>query len=207
MISRSDRAMHAIHLRTLLCGGNGKLSSRAWAGSHGQCFPVRGLFSGAISQGQSYVVNLNGAGRHGCLIHCEIVVTGPPPIFRPLHQSLLHRIQMHVIQALTEFLFVSHKTVPKLMLPQRPLGTPPRVQSQRHDLFGVIQRPARSATETAAKSVRGSGQASKHNRRAEIPTAAASLQYANEQIVFRFVESPESWAQVDSDKENTVRVA
>jgi len=48
------------------------------AGS-GQCFPVRGLFSGAISQGQSYVINLNGAGRHRCLVQREIVVNGPPP--------------------------------------------------------------------------------------------------------------------------------
>ena len=51
----------------------------AKAGSHGQCISVRGLFSGAISQGQSYVINLNGAGRHRGLVQSEIVVTGPPP--------------------------------------------------------------------------------------------------------------------------------
>jgi hypothetical protein len=104
-------------------------STEEIAGSHGQCFPVRGLFSGAISQGPSYVINLNGAGRHGCLVQSKIAVAGPPPILRPLHQSFLHWIQMHVLQALTEFLLVSHKAIPCRggMLPKRPLAPLPGV--------------------------------------------------------------------------------
>ena len=50
------------------------------AGSHhAQCFPVRGFFSGAISQGQSCVINRNRACRHRSLVQSAIVATGPPP--------------------------------------------------------------------------------------------------------------------------------
>src|ERR1019366_718362 len=45
------------------------------AGSHRQCISVRGLFSGVLSQGQSYRIDLNGAGRQRCLVQREIVVT------------------------------------------------------------------------------------------------------------------------------------
>ncbi len=78
------------------------------------------------------------------------------PVFLPLHQTLLHWIQMHVLQARREFLLVSHKAIPILVLPERPMGTPPRVQPRRHHLFWRHAAPARSATDTAAKSVRAS---------------------------------------------------
>jgi hypothetical protein len=59
--------------------GETHASGKHRAGSHGQCFPVRGLFSGAISQRQSYVINLNGAGSSRWLVQSKIVVTGSPP--------------------------------------------------------------------------------------------------------------------------------
>ena len=46
---------------------------------------------------------------------------------------------MHVLEARREFLLVSYKAIPILVLPGGPMGTPPRMQSQRHDLLGVMQ--------------------------------------------------------------------
>jgi hypothetical protein len=56
----------------------------------------------------------------------------------PLHQSLSSPDQMHALQARREFLLVSHKAFPILMLAQWSLCTPPGVQPQRHDLPGVM---------------------------------------------------------------------
>ena len=86
----------------------------ASAGSHGQRFSDRGLFSCAIPQGQSHVINLDGTRRHRCLVRSKIVVTRPPPILPPLHQPFLHGIQVHVLQTLIEFLLVADKAIPML---------------------------------------------------------------------------------------------
>src|SRR5271157_355139 len=99
--------------------------------------------------------------------------TGPTPIFLPLHQTFLHWVQVHVLEARREFRLVSYKAIPILMLPQGPMGAPPRVQPQRHKSFWRRAAPARSATDTAAKSARVSGEASKHNRRVESRAVAA----------------------------------
>ena len=48
-------------------------------GSHGQCRSDRGLFSGAMPQGQSHATNLNWARRHCWLVQGKIVVARPPP--------------------------------------------------------------------------------------------------------------------------------
>jgi hypothetical protein len=97
------------------------------------------LFSGAIPQSKSHVINLNGARRHRCLVQSEIVVTRPPPILRPLHQPLLDGIHAHLFDSLSEFLFVAHKAIPILMLPPRPAGGSLGVQPQRHNFLGVVQ--------------------------------------------------------------------
>jgi hypothetical protein len=48
------------------------------AGSHGQRISDRGLFSCAIPQWQSHIINLDGTRRHRCLVQSQIVVTRPP---------------------------------------------------------------------------------------------------------------------------------
>jgi len=40
-----------------------------------------GLFSCAIPQGQSHVINLDGTRRHRCLVQSKIVVTRPTQVF------------------------------------------------------------------------------------------------------------------------------
>ena len=114
---------------------------------------------------------------------------------------------MHVLQARSEFFLVSHKAIPKLVLPQRTLCTPPRVQPQRHDLFGVIQhlldqqrilRPNQGVPVVGHQDIAA-------EQKSQPPPR--SLQYGQEQIVFRFVESPDLRTKVDADEEDAVRVA
>jgi hypothetical protein len=85
---------------TLRCSQKNLLLAALQAGSHGKCFPVRELFLGAISHGQSYIINLHGVCRYRCLVQRKIVITRPPPILGPLHPSIFHWIQMHALQAL-----------------------------------------------------------------------------------------------------------
>jgi hypothetical protein len=66
------------------------LDMETGAGSHGQRFSDRGLFSSAIPQWQSHVINLNRASRYRCLVQSKIVVTRTTPILPPLHQPFLH---------------------------------------------------------------------------------------------------------------------
>lgn len=56
--------------------------------------PDRGLFSCPIPQRQPHVVNLDGARPYRCQVQSKIVVTPPPPVFRELHQPILHGIQL-----------------------------------------------------------------------------------------------------------------
>jgi len=44
-----------------------------------------------------------------------------------------------IVQALAELLPVADEAIPILVLPKRSVGPSPGVQSQRHDLFGVVQ--------------------------------------------------------------------
>src|SRR5208337_2938091 len=57
--------------------GHREFSERG--GSGGQRFSDRGLFSCAIPQGQSHVINLDGTRRRRSLVQSKIVVTRPPP--------------------------------------------------------------------------------------------------------------------------------
>ena len=154
--------------------------------SHGKCISVRGLFSGAISQRQSYVINLNGAGRYRCLVQSEIVVTGPPPIFLSLHQSLslldsdactpgVRRIPSRATQSDPHMGVATQVT---RCLTGRVVGAvrePPSRKRAPSVSRALREAPlqTQSATDAAAKAVRASGPASKHSRRVEIPTAAA----------------------------------
>jgi len=113
-------------------------------GSHGQCFSDRGLFSCPISDWQGYVVNLNGARLHRGLVQSKIVVARPPPILRALDQPSTDRIHVHIFQALFKLPLVSHKPVPKLVLPKRSFASAQSMKPQSRDLLHVMEKSPRS---------------------------------------------------------------
>jgi len=180
---------------------------RARAGSHGQCSPDRGFFSCPIPQRQLHIVNLDGACCYRRLVQSKIVVTRPPPIFRPLDQAFPDGIQVHVFQPLLEFPLVAHKAIPKLVLPQRSPAPPPGVKPQRRDLLDVVQhlpdqkripRPDQGVPVVGHQNI-----AAEHKPQ----PSPRSLQHVNDQRVFGIAESPDPRPKVHVDKEDAVREA
>ena len=80
---------------------------------------------------QPDVVNLNRAGGHGRFIQGKIIMAGPPPVLGALHQPCFDGVRVHIIQALSKLLGVTHKSIPKLMLPKRAVGVANGVKAKR----------------------------------------------------------------------------
>jgi hypothetical protein len=63
------------------------------------------------------IVNLDRAGDNTGRFKSEMVVARPAPLSRFGHKLPADRIEIHILQALTEFLSISNEPIPELMLP------------------------------------------------------------------------------------------
>jgi len=124
-----------------------------------------------------------------------------------LHQPFPHGIQVHVFQPLLEFPFVTHKAIPKLVLPQGSLTTPRRVKPERRDLLDVVQHLGDQ--QRILRPDQGVPMLRQQNIAAqqEHEPTSRSLQHVDDQRVFARPEWLDSRPEVNADKEDAIREA
>src|ERR1019366_4454640 len=95
-------------------------------GSHDERASRRGLSSGqscVVRIRQQHFINLKRARCSYGVLQAEILVTRPPPLFRPVHQGSAHWVEMHIRQPIVQLPGVAHKAAPEL-LPERTRTAP-----------------------------------------------------------------------------------
>jgi hypothetical protein len=76
---------------------------------------ARVLCRGFLQVGE---IDLDRALRYAEAVESKIIIAGPNPFLRLFHQAFSHRIPMHICEPVAEFLSVSDKAIPKLVLPE-----------------------------------------------------------------------------------------
>ncbi len=125
-------------------------------------------------------------------------------MIRPRDQALVHRVQMHIIQAFAELFLVAHESVPEPPLPDRTFAAAMTVHEPGREPFDVLKGSRNGYGILCADQrmpVIGHKNIAAQQKWRSLP---ANLQRLNKQGKFALGKVRNSALQVHGDKENPV---
>ena len=137
-------------------------------------------------------------------LQAEIPATGPPPVLRLRHQAFSHRVEVHVMESLSELSVMPHKTIPELVLPKGVVALALAVQAARGDIFHVLDQAGdREGGARPQERVPVVWHQHISAKRKSQPTAGF-LKSRQDQWELCFRESRKRPAEIHGDEENSV---